>query len=57
VSSYAIERLVDQAAHELGMDPRVPPPAPRSAKSKFPYRIATGFEYDCGDFEGVLDKA
>src|SRR5258708_20108843 len=27
------------------------------AKNKFPYKIATGFEYDCGDFEGVLDKA
>src|SRR5438309_480911 len=26
-------------------------------KSKFPYKIVTGFEYDCGDFEGVLDKA
>jgi carbon-monoxide dehydrogenase large subunit len=23
----------------------------------FPYRIAAGFEYDCGDFQGVLDKA
>src|SRR5260370_16724160 len=27
------------------------------ARDRFPYRIATGFEYDCGDFEGVLDKA
>src|SRR5256885_1860699 len=26
-------------------------------KSQFPYKIVTGFEYDCGDFEGVLDKA
>jgi carbon-monoxide dehydrogenase large subunit len=26
-------------------------------KSKFPYRIVTGFEYDSGDFEGVLEKA
>jgi carbon-monoxide dehydrogenase large subunit len=26
-------------------------------KAKFPYKIITGFEYDCGDFEGVLGKA
>jgi len=27
------------------------------AKAKFPYKVITGFEYDCGDFEGVMDKA
>ena len=26
-------------------------------KDKFPYRIAAGFEYDCGDFAGVMEKA
>src|SRR5216683_1291159 len=57
VSSYAIERLVDQAAHELGMDPAEFRRRNLVAKNKFPYKIATGFEYDCGDFEGVLDKA
>ena len=57
VSSYAIERLVDQAAHELGMDAAEFRRRNLVPKSKFPYRIATGFEYDCGDFEGVLDKA
>src|SRR5437879_6221609 len=57
VSSYAIERLVDQAAHELGMDPAEFRRRNLVPKSKFPYKIVTGFEYDCGDFEGVLDKA
>lgn len=57
VSSYAIERLVDQAAHELGMDPSELRRRNLVPKGKFPYRIATGFEYDCGDFEGVLDQA
>ena len=57
VSSYAIERLVDQAAYELGMDPAEFRRRNLVPKEKFPYRIATGFEYDCGDFEGVLDKA
>lgn len=57
VSSYAIERLVDEAAHALGMDPAELRRRNLVPNSKFPYRIVTGFEYDCGDFSGVLDKA
>jgi carbon-monoxide dehydrogenase large subunit len=57
VSSYAIERLVDQAAHEIGMDPAEFRRRNLVPKEKFPYKIVTGFEYDCGDFEGVLDRA
>lgn len=57
VASYAMERLVDQAAHEIGMDPAQFRRRNLVPKSKFPYRIATGFEYDCGDFEAVLDQA
>jgi len=57
VASYAIERLVDQAAHELGMDPAELRRRNLIPASKIPYKIVTGFEYDCGDFEGVLAKA
>ena len=57
VSSYAIERLVDQAAWELGMDPAAFRRRNLVPKEKFPYKIVTGFEYDVGDFEGVLQKA
>ena len=57
VSSYAIERLVDQAAYELRMDPAEFRRRNLVPKSAFPYRIPTGFEYDCGDFEGVLADA
>ena len=57
VSSYAIERLVDQAAWELGMDPAEFRRRNLVPKEKFPYKIVTGFEYDVGDFQGVLDKA
>ncbi len=57
VSSYAIERLVDEAAHAIDMDPAVFRRRNLVPNSKFPYKIITGFEYDCGDFEGVLDKA
>ncbi|HUQ75274.1 MAG TPA: xanthine dehydrogenase family protein molybdopterin-binding subunit [Burkholderiales bacterium] len=55
VMSYALERLVEHAARELGMDP-----AEFRRKNfirQFPYKIAAGFEYDSGDFHGVLDKA
>ncbi|MGH7185546.1 MAG: xanthine dehydrogenase family protein molybdopterin-binding subunit, partial [Pseudomonadota bacterium] len=57
VASYAMERLVDQAALELGLDPAEFRRRNLVPKSKFPYNIVTGFEYDCGDFEGVLQKA
>jgi aerobic carbon-monoxide dehydrogenase large subunit len=57
VSSYAIERLIDQAAYELGMDPAELRRRNLVPRERFPYKIATGFEYDCGDFQGVLDQA
>ena len=57
VASYAMERLVDQAAHEIGMDPAEFRRRNLVPKAKFPYKTVTGFEYDCGDFEGVLGKA
>ena len=57
VASYALERLIDQAAYEIGMDAAEFRRRNLVPKAKFPYRIVSGFEYDCGDFEGVLDKA
>src|SRR6185295_13655150 len=55
VMSYAIERLVDHAANELKLDPAQF--RRQSMVTTFPYKIAAGFEYDCGDFQGVLDQA
>ncbi|HZQ74582.1 MAG TPA: xanthine dehydrogenase family protein molybdopterin-binding subunit [Burkholderiales bacterium] len=57
VASYALERLIDQAAFELGMDPAELRRRNLVPSSAFPYRICSGFEYDCGDFQGVLEKA
>jgi carbon-monoxide dehydrogenase large subunit len=57
IMSYAIERLVEHAACELGVDPADFRRKSFIPKDKFPYKIAAGFEYDCGDFAGVLDKA
>jgi aerobic carbon-monoxide dehydrogenase large subunit len=55
VMSYALERLIEHAAHEIGMDPAEF--RRRNFIRRFPYPIAAGFEYDCGDFEGVMEKA
>ncbi len=57
VMSYMIERLVDQAALELKMDPAELRRRNLVTKNKFPYKAANGIIYDCGDFEGVLADA
>src|SRR5258705_12163422 len=57
VMSYMLERLVDQAALELDMDPAELRRRNLVTKDKFPYKAVSGFSYDCGDFEGVLDDA
>src|SRR5919206_4225420 len=55
IMSYALERLIEHAARELGLDPAEF--CRRNFIRRFPYRIAAGFEYDSGDFEGVMTKA
>ena len=55
--AYAIERLVDYAAHEHGFDPielRRKNFVPRDA---MPYQTANAGAYDSGDFEAVMDDA
>ena len=54
---HAIERMTDMLAQELKMDPAdirkknfIPP-------EKFPYKSATGWEYDSGAYAAALDKA
>ncbi|MGB5082568.1 MAG: xanthine dehydrogenase family protein molybdopterin-binding subunit [Burkholderiales bacterium] len=57
VMSYMIERLVEQAALELGIDPAELRRRNFVAKDQFPYKAASGLTYDCGDFGGVLADA
>jgi len=57
VASYAMERLIDQAAFESGIDAAEFRRRNMVPKAKFPYKTVAGFEYDCGDFEGVLADA
>ncbi|MGA7860559.1 MAG: aerobic carbon-monoxide dehydrogenase large subunit [Thermoplasmata archaeon] len=56
-AAYTIERLVDQVAHKIGMDPAelrlknfIPPEA-------FPYHSALGWTYDSGNYGGALNLA
>jgi aerobic carbon-monoxide dehydrogenase large subunit len=56
-AGYVIERIVDEAAHELGIDPvelrrrnTIPPEA-------MPFKSGLTFTYDCGEFEKCLDMA
>ncbi len=56
-ATYVIERLMNVAAEELGLDPleirlkNFPKP------SEFPFHTATGLTYDSGNYQGALKKA
>jgi carbon-monoxide dehydrogenase large subunit len=55
--AYAIERLIDYAAHEHGFDPIALRRKNFIAPSEFPYKTANGTVYDTCEFERVLDRA
>jgi carbon-monoxide dehydrogenase large subunit len=54
---HTIERLVDVAAGELGMDPAEFRFKNFIQPEQFPYHTATGWEYDSGDYPAALRKA
>jgi carbon-monoxide dehydrogenase large subunit len=56
-AAYLVERMVDLAAREMGIDPvemrrrnLIPP-------DRFPYRTPLGFTYDSGNYRAALDRA
>jgi aerobic carbon-monoxide dehydrogenase large subunit len=51
---YLIERLVDRLAAELGMDPVELRLRNILRPEQFPYRSATGWEYDSGDYPATI---
>ncbi|WP_439104715.1 xanthine dehydrogenase family protein molybdopterin-binding subunit [Celeribacter marinus] len=53
---FALERAMDQAARELGVDPVTLRRKNFIAVDAFPYRTATGELYDVGDFNKVMDR-
>ena len=56
-ASFLIERLVQNAAYELGLDPAEMRRKNFIQPDQFPYESATGFVYDSGDYETAMDKA
>ena len=55
-AAYAIERLIDKAAREMGIDPVELRRRNFIAPDAMPYNTKTGLVYDCGEFEAVMDK-
>jgi carbon-monoxide dehydrogenase large subunit len=56
-ASYLIERLVQNAAYELGVDPAELRRMNFIPADRFPYHSPTGFVYDSGNYEAALDLA
>ncbi|AJE46810.1 xanthine dehydrogenase family protein molybdopterin-binding subunit [Celeribacter indicus] len=56
-AAYAIERMIDLAARELGMDPVEIRRRNLIPNDAFPYDTPLEFVYDCGEFDKVLEKA
>jgi len=54
---FALERLVDEAAHELTMDPAELRRRNLVRKEEFPFLSISGGLYDSGDYERVMDVA
>ncbi len=55
--AYAIERLVDYAAHEHGFDPVELRLKNFIRRDAMPYKTANGTVYDSGDFAAVMEYA
>ena len=53
-AAYLLERTVDLAARQLGIDPVEL--RRRNLVRSFPYRSALGWTYDSGDYERCLDR-
>jgi carbon-monoxide dehydrogenase large subunit len=53
-ATYQLERLVDKAAHELGVDPIKL--RRQNFIMEFPYATPVAVEYDTGDYVATMDK-
>src|SRR6267143_2155881 len=56
-ATYAIERVIDVAARELGIDPVELRRRNLIQPSAMPFKTGLVFTYDCGDFGTVMDLA
>ncbi len=56
-ASYQIERIIDLAAAELGVDPIEIRRRNMIKKNEMPYKSGVGTEIECGDFPTVFEQA
>jgi carbon-monoxide dehydrogenase large subunit len=56
-AAFLIERLMDEGARVLGIDPAAIRRRNAIPATAFPYTTATGQVYDSGDYVAVLDRA
>lgn len=56
-NNYYVERLLDTAAHEMGIDPIEIRKRNHIRPDQFPYTTPAGTVYDSGDFTALLEKA
>ena len=56
-AGYVIERMVDLAADQLGVDPAELRRKNTIAPSALPFKTSVTFTYDCGEFEKNMDLA
>jgi aerobic carbon-monoxide dehydrogenase large subunit len=54
-ATYTVERIVETAARELGIDPA--DLRRRNFVKKFPYATPVGLTYDTGDYEATMSRA
>ncbi len=53
-ATYQLERVIDKAAHELGVDPIAL--RRQNFITEFPYATPVAVEYDTGDYHATMDK-
>lgn len=56
-ATMVIERMMDLAAAEMGIDPVALRRRNFIGPEQMPYRTAIGETYDCGEFEAAMDQA
>ncbi|RRO17332.1 xanthine dehydrogenase family protein molybdopterin-binding subunit [Saccharopolyspora rhizosphaerae] len=56
-ATFAIERMMDELAAELGVDPMEVRRKNWIAHDEFPYTTVAGLTYDSGNYEAATDKA
>jgi carbon-monoxide dehydrogenase large subunit len=54
-ATYVVERIVETAAHDLGIDPAEI--RRRNFVTTFPYATPVGLTYDTGDYEATMSRA